>query len=131
MRKFVSLSILMCLLALTLPALALASSENRHIDTSKVFSPIPKSLELKEPKLDEDEKAAVKAEAEGGAAKETAKFKEKAKKAESKEEAEGKEKEPSWKIPGWQSIFTALAVVFYGLMLTVLPKIMAKEVEHH
>lgn len=37
---------------------------------------------------------------------------------------------PAWMIPGWQSIFSALAVVYFGLALKFLPKIMARE-EHH
>ncbi len=42
----------------------------------------------------------------------------------------GEAHHPAWMIPGWQSIFSALAVVYFGLALKFLPKIMAKE-EHH
>ena len=35
----------------------------------------------------------------------------------------------AWMIPGWQSIFSVLAVVYFGLMVTFLPRLMAKE-EH-
>ena len=37
---------------------------------------------------------------------------------------------PAWMIPGWQSIFAAIAVVYFGLALKFLPKIMAKEEGH-
>lgn len=45
--------------------------------------------------------------------------------------AEGEESghSPAWMIPGWQSIFTALAVIYFSLGVTLLPRIMAKE-EH-
>lgn len=48
------------------------------------------------------------------------------------EAASGEEKEvhhPAWMIPGWQSIFTVLAVVYFALGVTLLPHVMAKE-EH-
>ncbi len=35
----------------------------------------------------------------------------------------------AWMVPGWQSVFTVLAVVYFGLGVTLLPFIMAKE-EH-
>ena len=52
---------------------------------------------------------------------------------ESGEEHEEEEEEvhhPAWMIPGWQSIFTVLAVGYFALGVTFLPKIMAKE-EHN
>jgi hypothetical protein len=39
------------------------------------------------------------------------------------------EHHPSWQITGWQSIFTVLAAIYFGLGVTLLPHIMAKE-EH-
>lgn len=50
------------------------------------------------------------------------------------EEASGEEGEEgghhvAWMVPGWQSVFTVLAVVYFGLGVTLLPFIMAKE-EH-
>lgn len=50
------------------------------------------------------------------------------------EEAAGEEGEEgghhvAWMVPGWQSVFTVLAVVYFGLGVTLLPFIMAKE-EH-
>ena len=46
-------------------------------------------------------------------------------------EAEAEGHEPAWMIPGWQSIFAALAVAYYALAVFVLPKIMARSEEHH
>ncbi len=45
-------------------------------------------------------------------------------------EHEGEVHHPAWMIPGWQSIFTVLAVGYFALGVTFLPKIMAKE-EHN
>lgn len=123
-------AMLIVLLALLVfPIFAWASGSSGHIDTSNIFSRTPKLLEVEEPKEVNFKKAKEHTAAKEENLKETS-VQEKAEKEE-KGEVEEKEEEPSWKIPGWQSIFTALAVVFYALMLTVLPKIMAKEVEHH
>ncbi len=49
------------------------------------------------------------------------------------EEVEGEHAEegghhaPAWMVPGWQTIFTVLGVVYFGLGVTLLPFIMAKE----
>ena len=46
------------------------------------------------------------------------------------EEGEEEVHHPAWMIPGWQSIFTILAVVYFALGVTILPRIMAKEEDH-
>lgn len=129
--SYVTVSVLLLTL-FSLPTVALASSGTKHIDTSNVFSRTPKPLALEESKEVNSGKAKERSEVKSEQ-EETVKVNAKAAEMTEKEKAEGEEKEeePSWKIPGWQSIFTALAVAFYALMLTVLPKIMAKEVEHH
>jgi len=47
------------------------------------------------------------------------------------EEEHGGEEEhhPAWMFPGWQTVFAILAVGYFVLAVTYLPKIMAKE-EH-
>ena len=45
--------------------------------------------------------------------------------------AGAEEFKPWWMFPGWQTFFAALAVGYYALMLTFLPKVMAKEEGHH
>lgn len=56
-------------------------------------------------------------EAEGGHAEE----------AEGEAAEEGGHHAPAWMVPGWQTIFTVLGVVYFGLGVTLLPFIMAKE----
>ncbi len=44
-------------------------------------------------------------------------------------EVKGHEAEAAWRIPGWQSIFAVIAIVYYVVIsLNILPKIAAKEV---
>ncbi|MDP1808082.1 MAG: hypothetical protein Q8L35_00910 [Actinomycetota bacterium] len=45
--------------------------------------------------------------------------------------AGAEELKPAWMFPGWQTLFAALAVGYYALMLKFLPKIMAKEEGRH
>ena len=43
-------------------------------------------------------------------------------------EKEGHASESPWRFPGWQSVFTILAVIYYiGISLTALPKIASRE----
>lgn len=131
MRKAVVLLMTLIMLGMW-TQLSLASTGTRHIDTSHVFTGkeevqkqelemVEKAKEEKEPLIKEKTTVTNKLQEDG-----QEEVKEKG-----AHEEESKEEEASWKIPGWQSIFTALAVLFYGLMVTFLPKIMAKEEGHH
>jgi hypothetical protein len=83
-----------------------AESGPRRIDTANIV----KSTDVKEL---------------GAADKSAAKIGETAKKGET-----AKAGHPAWMVPGWQAVFALLAVGYFALAVTVLPRFVAKE-EHH
>lgn len=119
---------LLVLSAATVAAASVEGEELRRIDTSNVND----AHEVKGVGVQEEEADYLEAEAAGYG--EESGGVEEAAAGENGEEAIGEEGEggghaPAWMVPGWQSIFTVLAVVYFGLGVTLLPFIMAKE-EH-
>jgi len=112
---------LICLIMLTaLTTVAWAVPEIRRIDTQNVtkFEEPAEVGGQRESKAPEGKKAQKKkAVAEG--------------EADLPGAAGATEFKPWWMFPGWQTLFAALAVGYYALMVTFLPKIMAKEEGHH
>ena len=114
---------LLILSAATVAAASIEGEELRRIDTGDVND----THDVKAVGAHEEEAEAADYGEESGGVEEAAA-------GEHGEEAIGEEGEggghaPAWMIPGWQSIFAVLAVVYFGLGVTLLPFIMAKE-EH-
>lgn len=124
-------SLIIMALALNMLAVtALASSEGaeapRRIDTSDVNSSADIRA-LGEGAAEEGHEAQAEAPEEGhGEVKAEGEAGHGAVEGEATEEAH----HPAWMIPGWQTIFTILAVAYFALAVAVLPRVMAKE-EHH
>ncbi len=121
------------LLVLSAATVAVASvGELRRIDTGNVND----SHDVKEVGAHEEETGdqAEEADDQGAPSGDHEADVEEAVAGGNEEEASGEEGEEgghqvAWMVPGWQSVFTVLAVVYFGLGVTLLPFIMAKE-EH-
>jgi len=109
-------------------------SDVRRIDTENVVKNTDIHEQGTENQHETEDSLKDEADSENGQSEESESHGEETESHGAESESDGEHAEeghhPAWMIPGWQSIFTLLAVGYFALGVTFLPKIIAKE-EHN